>query len=127
MSHLLCRFGCLSYIMSVLFPFRYPIKLDIDIFGGIDTLICIWFTHTAPDIIFTPLYLHNIVIISLTSFLNCPYSTFFLYFGIKRYDTGTCISCVINSSCPFGLPPVLIRLACNTVLMLAQEALFCYP
>ena len=27
--HLLCFSGCLSYIMSVLFPLRYPIKFDI--------------------------------------------------------------------------------------------------
>ena len=25
-SHLLCNLGCLSYIISVLFPFKYPIK-----------------------------------------------------------------------------------------------------
>ena len=39
--------------------------------------------HTAPAMISTFRYLHNILMISLTSVLNFPYNTFFLYFGIN--------------------------------------------
>ena len=42
-----------------------------------------WSTHTAPAIISTFLYLHNVLSISLTSSLTFPYSTFFRYFGMK--------------------------------------------
>ena len=38
--HLLCISGCLSYIMRVLFPLRYPINSDTLSFGGIATLKC---------------------------------------------------------------------------------------
>lgn len=58
-------------------------KLEILNLGGIATLRCTWSIQTAPAIISTFLYLHNIVIISLTSSLTFPYSVFFLYFGMK--------------------------------------------
>ena len=34
---------------------------------------------------------------------------------------------VINFYCPFGPPPLILSLACDTILILSQEALFCYP
>ena len=29
--------------------------------------------------------------------------------------------------CPFGPPPLILSLACDTILIISQEALFCYP
>ena len=34
---------------------------------------------------------------------------------------------MINFYCPFGPPPLILSLACDTILILSQEALFCYP
>ena len=39
--------------------------------------------ETAPAIISTFLYLHNVLMISRTSSLTFPYNTFFLYFGMN--------------------------------------------
>ena len=76
-------FGCLSYIISVLFPFKYPMKFDTLSLGGILTHICAWSMHTAPPITYTPLYLQSVDSISRTSRFTWPYSFFFLYFGIN--------------------------------------------
>lgn len=42
-------------------------------------------------------------------------------------DTGISNEYVINFYCPFGPPPLILSLACDTILILSQEALFCYP
>ena len=34
---------------------------------------------------------------------------------------------MINFYCPFGPPPLILSLACDTILIISQEALFCYP
>ncbi|MBS5274411.1 hypothetical protein KHZ31_12855, partial [butyrate-producing bacterium] len=34
---------------------------------------------------------------------------------------------VINFYCPFGPPPLILSLACDTILIISQEALFCCP
>ena len=70
---------------------RYPavplkcrnMKVETLIFGGILTQRCTWSRHTAPSMISTPLYLHNVWMISRTSVLTCPYKLFFLYLGMK--------------------------------------------
>lgn len=36
------RFPCLSWNITLLFPFRYPMKLHMLIFGGISTNMCTW-------------------------------------------------------------------------------------
>ena len=53
------------------------------IFGGILRHRCTWSTHTAPSIISTFLYRHNVRSISRTSAFTFPYSTFRRYFGIN--------------------------------------------
>ena len=45
----------LSNIIRADFPFRYPIKLDIAIFGGMLTKICTWSGIKCPSSISTPL------------------------------------------------------------------------
>lgn len=44
-----------------------------------------------------------------------------------RYDTGISSEYVIDFYCPFGPPPLILSLACDTILIISQEALFCYP
>ena len=34
---------------------------------------------------------------------------------------------MINFYRPFGPPPLILSLACDTILIISQEALFCYP
>ena len=34
---------------------------------------------------------------------------------------------MINFYCPFGPPPLILSLACDTILIISQEALFCCP
>ena len=61
-------------IIRVLFPFTYPIKLelDTDILGGISTYICTWFGHISPSIIFTPFLLQGMLKIFAMSCFNFP-------------------------------------------------------
>lgn len=77
------RKPCLSNIISALFPFRYPMKLDTLIFGGILKSRCTWSGIIFPSSISTPLYLHSILMISCKSALYCPYIAFLLYFGMN--------------------------------------------
>ena len=44
-----------------------------------------------------------------------------------RYGTGISSEYVIDFYCPFGPPPLILSLACDTILIISQEALFCYP
>ena len=44
-----------------------------------------------------------------------------------RYDTGISSEYVIDFYCPFGPPPLILSLAYDTILIISQEALFCYP
>ena len=44
-----------------------------------------------------------------------------------RYDTGISSEYVIDFYCPFGPPPLILSLACDTILIISQEALFCCP
>ena len=41
-----------------------------------------------------------------------------------RYDTGISSEYVIDFYCPFGPPPLILSLACDTILIISQEALF---
>ena len=74
-------------------------------------------SHTAPSIISTFLYLHNVEMISLTSFLNLPYSTFFLYFGMKTiwywHFQRTCYKLLLS----IWIASFVLRLACDTFLV----------
>lgn len=83
LPNLYFKFACLSKIIKELLPFRYPIKLDTLILGGILTSICTWSGIRWPSIISTPLYLHKSRKISRTLSRNCEKSTFLLYFGVK--------------------------------------------
>ena len=77
------KFACLSNIINPLFPFKYPIKLDTLIFGGILTSSCTCSGIICPSIISTPLYLHNCRKISLMLALYWLYIIFLLYFGVN--------------------------------------------
>ena len=64
-----------------LFPFKYSIKLDTLIFGGILISRCTWSDIICPSSISTPLYLHRVRIISCKSARYWLYMIFLLYFG----------------------------------------------
>ena len=81
LPNLYFKFEYLSNILRVLFPFKYPIKLDILILGGISTNICTWSLHVSPFIIFTPLNSHNCLSIFPIFFFTFPYITLLLYLG----------------------------------------------
>ena len=59
----------LSNIINALLPFKYPIKLDTLVLGGMLNKRCTWSGIICPSIISTPLYFHNVLIISCKSFL----------------------------------------------------------
>ena len=59
-------------IIRLLLPFRYPIKLDTLIFGGISISICTWSGHTSAFMMFTPFQLHNCLKICPISSLLSP-------------------------------------------------------
>ena len=48
-----------SYSIVLLFPFRYPIKCDTDIFGGISMNRWMWLGYASASMIFTPFHSHN--------------------------------------------------------------------
>ena len=79
--YLYFRFACLSNIINVLLPLRYPINCDILMCGGILTKRCIWSGQASASIISTPFCTHSFLIISPISFFSCPYISFLLYFG----------------------------------------------
>ena len=56
-------------IIRELFPFKYPIKLKTDSFGGIDRSRWIWSGHTSPSIMSTPFQVQRVFIISHISSL----------------------------------------------------------
>lgn len=62
-----------------------------------------------------------------TSFLNFPYSTFFRYFGMNTiwywHFHLTCDKLWLS----IWTASFVLRLACDTSLILTQEAFFCYP
>ena len=62
-------------MIKLLFPFRYPMKLDTLILGGISINICILSIHISTYIILAPFQLHN-------SFNIFPISSH-LYFDAK--------------------------------------------
>ena len=76
-----------------LFPFKYPINCDILYFGGILTNIWIWSGIKCPSIIFTPLYLHNVLMISLIS------SLYWLYFWCEYNMIFTHPFCMCHRIC----------------------------
>ena len=79
--------------VSALFPFKYPINCDILYFGGIPTNIWIWSGIKCPSIIFTPLYLHNVLMISLIS------SLYWLYFWCEYNMIFTHPFCMCHRIC----------------------------
>lgn len=62
--------------MTLLFPFRNPMKLDIFIFGGISTNMCTQSGHASAFKSFTPFHSRNCLSIFPISCL--------LYFGAKQ-------------------------------------------
>ena len=66
---------------ALVFPFRYPMKLDTLILGGMLSTKCTWSLIIWPSRISTPLYRHNVLMISCKLSLYWLYITFRLYFG----------------------------------------------
>ena len=69
--YLYLRFACLSKIIRLLFPLRYPINCATLIYGGILTNICTWSTQASACMISTPFCSHsfrNITPISFSMF-----------------------------------------------------------
>ena len=83
LPYLYFKFACFSKIINDDFPFKYPMKFDTAILGGIFTSIWMWSLHACASTISTPLYLHSCLIIFPMSNLNLPYISFLLYFGIN--------------------------------------------
>lgn len=81
--YLYFKFAWRSKIISVLFPFKYPTKLETLKLGGIFTSICTWSGHISASTISTPFLLHSILKIFAISCFIFPYATFLLYFGAK--------------------------------------------
>ena len=69
------------YMMTLLFPFKNPIKPDTLIFGGISTSMCTWSGHISASIIFTPFHSHNCLSIFPIASRFSLKNTFLRYFG----------------------------------------------
>ena len=72
-----------SNIISALFPWRYPMKLDTPILGGIATSKCTWSIIMCPSRISTHNHLHDLFIYSCKSLRYWAYITFLRYFGVN--------------------------------------------
>ena len=79
--YLYFKFACLSNIIKLLFPLRYPMICDTLYLGGILMSIWIWSGHACASIISTPFYSHNFLKICPISLLIWPYITILRYFG----------------------------------------------
>ena len=80
--YLYFKFTCLSNIINVLFPFRYPTKLDTLILGGNSASICTWSGQFSASIIFTPFHLHSVLNIRYILFSICYLPSIFR----RKYD-----------------------------------------
>ena len=74
-------FACWSNLIRLLFPFKYPLKLDTLISGGIHTNQCIWSGQASASIISTPFHWHSFLFICPMSCLIFPYFTCLRYLG----------------------------------------------
>ena len=79
--YLYFKFACLSNIIKLLFPLRYPMICDTLYLGGILMSIWIWSGHACASIIYTPFCSHNFLKICPISLLIWPYITILRYFG----------------------------------------------
>ena len=70
-----------SNLIRLLFPFKYPLKLDSLIWGGIHTNQCIWSGQASNSIISTPFHWHSFLFICPMSCLIFPYFTCLRYLG----------------------------------------------
>ena len=59
LPNLYFRFPCFSKIIIADFPFKYPIKLETQYFGGILSSRCTWSGIICPSKISTPFHLHK--------------------------------------------------------------------
>ena len=81
LPYLYFKFACLSNIIKLLFPLRYPINCAILIYGGILTSICIWSGHASASMLSAPFCSHSFRSISPISFRSAPYISLRRYFG----------------------------------------------
>ena len=65
--------------------------------------------------------------LGLFLFLKGIKKNIFFPYQLATTDTGISSEYVIDFYCPFGPPPLILSLACDTILIISQEALFCYP
>ena len=72
---------CLSNIIRLLFPLRYPMICDTLYFGGILMSICTWSLHSSASMISIPFCWHSCLNIFLISTLISPYIAILRYFG----------------------------------------------
>ena len=77
------KFACSSNIIKLLFPFKYPIKDDTLILGGIFNNIWIWSDMACASIISTPLYSHSLLRYLPMSVLNLAYIALRRYLGVN--------------------------------------------
>ena len=81
--YLYFKFACLSKIIRLLFPLRYPIICATLYLGGMLRSMWIWSGHASASMISTPFCSHNFLRICPISFLICPYITIRRYFGVN--------------------------------------------
>ena len=65
--------------------------------------------------------------LGLFLFLKGIKKNIFFPYQLATTDTGISSEYVIDFYCPFGPPPSILSLACDTILIISQEALFCCP
>ena len=105
----------------LLFPLRYPLKLDTAFFGGISTNICTWPAHISASI-FLPFSTHTVVFISFLLLISFLHRTPFCDIWVQILsDICNSIWCAINylcHSCSSECPPFVF------FLQLADRKLF---
>ena len=65
--------------------------------------------------------------LGLFLFLKGIKKNIFFPYQLVTTDTGISSEYVTDFYYPFGTPPLILSLACDTILIISQEALFCYP
>ena len=105
-----------SYNIVLLFPFKYPINLDTEYFGGISNSMCTWSGHISASTIFTPFHSHNFLSIApIARFFRGKISSSDIW-GQTQYGIYSSTLNAINywyHSFPFWMVPPLGFFLCS--------------
>ena len=92
-------FACWSNLIRLLFPFKYPMKLDSLFLGSIDTNQCIWSGLASASIFSSPFHWHSFLFICPMSCLIFPYFTCLRYLGAYTFVIHAIPGCVWYTAC----------------------------